>query len=337
MENANLPQVSDEQLQEWLGLTEHQLRTLLTVYFLEHEGKDASPSAIIARFNQLYKQYPYRQNLAIYLRTLIEKGYIRRTDRGRYSLNTTKIEQVLNIKVKDVYSEFNTITTFSSDFIKQLDELYQRKNRPQVMYAKEDEYMDMMAENLVKAEHMYVFASLFPNVAYPQTILKRMKRKEWYEAIHRSVAGKTRIHYLTSLIPRYPYQRILSITNKHKVAYTETLSMLDRLEDLVNNNPNVEARYWEHALGAPMFILEGPNLGEVFFSLRGSEYSLSMESEKRPIKMSYPGVYVNSIEVAKNAKESFYSFYNRAIDLSSPQGRNIIENARKQFIDSFSG
>jgi len=322
--------LAEKRLSEWFNLTEQQLKILLSMYALELEGADVYPTYILAKYNLLYHHDIRRQNLFTQMKPLLEKGMIKRKDRKKYEVDISALHKLLNQKKEMLTTELNSIDAFALELEEKMREIASRKNKPHVMYLDDNEYMTMIGNRIPYAENVYIFASAFPNVAYSRQIVLTLKRKTFYEAISRCVTcGKPNLHYLTSLAIELPYKRALNVYRNPIKAYNETIKMIDHLSNLIRNCPNLDVRYWDHAIISPTFVLEGPNRGEVFMSLKGGEATVhGLQSPH--VKNSFPGVYINSAEIAQRTKESFYSFFKDAIPLNSKEGEKLINLAKER-------
>ena len=105
--------------------------------------------------------------------------------------------------------------------------------------------------------------------------------------------------------------------------------MVENLCDLEATNPGLKVRYWEHAYGTPIFILENPTHGEVIMTIEGTG-SIPQEIMAKSITSDLPGIYVNSKEVSDKAKENFLASWEQGIDINSKKAQTIIQNIEQE-------
>lgn len=314
---------------EWLGMTEQQLQILLSAYAIELDGEEITPSNILSRFQIKYQHTLRRQNLFTQMKPLLEKNILIRLDRKKYEVNVEAIQTELSKHKNLVSGELITLNKLSKQLDKELEEIISQKTKPKAMYLEEEEFMAQIGNHISHSTDVFIYAAPFPNISYTNKVMASLGRKKFYEAIKEiKKSSKPAIHYISPLIVELPYRRALKVFRNSKKAKSETIKMINNLRYLASEKENVEILYWKYAVGSPLFILKGPRIGGVYLSLKGSE--VTAHHLPSNFKNAFPGVCINSKEIAQRAIESYNSFSKESTPLDTPEGEVVLDDVKKQ-------
>jgi hypothetical protein len=321
--------IEDKRVAKWLGIRNLQLEVLYSTYCLELEEEETSFNNIRIKFNILFNRDIARQNVFSQVNALIARGYVERKGKKELKINFEAITSALKEKNREYGEEGEQINEFAANIQKQFRRITNKNPKPEIQYRGMTECLDILAEHIPYMKNVYIISPRFPNIAYNEEISKSLKRKKYHQALRNHLKKKgNRLFYLTALNLGTSYSRALQVTKNPTKAYMETCKMMDELCELEATLPGLKIRYWEHAYGTHIFILENPTHGEVVMTIM--DHTISDEIMTKPLNKDFPAVHIKSKEISDKAKETFLAYWEQGIDINSKKAQPIIQNIEQE-------
>ncbi|MBD3388971.1 MAG: hypothetical protein GF416_07790 [Candidatus Altiarchaeales archaeon] len=307
-----------ERFAEGLGLTRQQLDILQCVYRLKSDGEDTSPKTILDEYKRLRGKLMLKANLFKILRFLKVKGFIIRSDHGRYDVNFEGIEHAL-VEKREYYrrdlDEFEDLMSDVEDFFSKSK---LSKFKPVVEYLDHTPFFLKIAQTSKTAKRLYALGR-FANITYSQRLLDFIDRGNCFRDIHDLCFVKKKLHvtYLTSFDVDYIYNHALKLYHDPEWAYRECEVIIDNLKNL-REIETLDLIYLEDLPGLHLVFPERDKVSEVMLYLRDNKGEI------------IGGVYIKSPDTARSAKEMYMKEYEKGVNLKGRKGLKIIKEVKSQ-------
>lgn len=310
-------ETSLEVLKKWMDLTEQQFDIFSTILQLELKKELADTKSINERYKIRFQHDIQRSNLYTILKILKDKMLIYHSKNKGYTIDYngvgTRLEELKNRREEE-NREIDKLYNNTRDYI--------RSNgiEPQdtlVKYHDNKGISEILTKSLASATSYYT-TDRFPNVALSQAwIVEDWKQRYVNLIYYRSVIKKElEVYYLSDLnIERY-YRFMSEFYNNNEFAFKECLSMLNKLENLLENNENIHV-----AVSDGIFVID-VHLPE---HEEPTEYVSHMHDLQ---SRTLGGIYIKSFEAAGYIKQYFLKKFDASIKMEGRNRKRIINQSK---------
>jgi Mn-dependent DtxR family transcriptional regulator len=311
-------------LSGWLDLTERELDLVKIIYRIEVRAGSVSPEDIAREIKRLKGKKPLKPNLFHMLKKLRQQNIISRSGYGRYQLNREGIQKNLETRGLEFQRELEQFQKVQSDVEGTLQKLAWRLTQPKVEYLNHNKLYQAMSKTLRDAQRFQVVTG-FPNISLSRQIVTGLHREEYNEALYRRAVKtkKMELEYLTDLNIDHLFNLCFRMFGEPKHAYREAQATIDRLETLINQNPNIHVRYHEdpHGLDVAVKTTDQPQ-----------EFILFIKDEHEAIE---GGLRISSRETSRNAHQMFLRGYQYATPLEGNTGQKQTRKIREKLREKY--
>jgi len=309
LENIDAPSV--------LGITEQQLNLLKTVYKLTSKNKTATPREIEHTYRADHNTQIQTSNLFRQLKTLLDKQFLTRENEADYRLNIEGIKKTLDTRKQEYHTKLEHYEQLTNQLEEYFKKATETKGQPVVEYLTDKELFFNVSQSLKKADKYYT-TSKFPGVAYTYTLYTKIGRGEYSQILQQRCFEKKDIEvwYLTPLDLDYPFTHSMAFYRDKEKALKECEIIITQLENLAETYDNLHIFHLENPYGLDVMLPEGKDLIDSYLFLRDEHMNAT------------GGIYMKSPEIAKRAKETFFSLCSNALEVRGEQGKIIYNKLR---------
>ncbi|MFH0861926.1 MAG: hypothetical protein V1875_02745 [Candidatus Altiarchaeota archaeon] len=315
----------DARVPEWLGLTPQQYDIMQCIFRLQSENIQASPKAIQGEYRKLTGKYLMKPNLFNILRSLKRGGCITQSGFGAYVVDFEGVSGILHSskeELKKTMADFDRLTGDLEDYFNRTKINY---FKPTVEYLDHTPFFEKIGFCAKRSNAVYA-AGKFANILYTPRLLESVDRGGPFRTIYdRCIVKKElKVTYITMLDVEYLYRHALRCYHDPVWAYKECEMVLDNVMFLARSK-NLDIIYLNPQPGLQMVCHEGHQGIDVFMYIRDNSDEI------------VGGVYINSPDIGKRAKETFLRECLLGTNLKSKKGETILRNTRKELKEKFSG
>ncbi|VVB54126.1 Uncharacterised protein [uncultured archaeon] len=309
---------------KWLNITQQQHDVLSCIYALEEQKSEINPKNILDAYKKTYSKSIQPSNLFPLLKTLVERDIIIKKEKANYALNSEGIRNQLLTSQRIMQKELEDQTYVIDHIDEYFKSIANHEKQPILKYYSYTDGFEKLAEILKSCKKHYC-TSTFPYIAWMPTLayqrgVEAYNNVLWERCLTKKVLEVT---YLTPLDMDLLYSRAMKVFGVDKLAYAECESMLNKVEALLERNENLDIKYLENPVGFFVMIPERNSPTDVFIFLR---------DENREV-IGY--IYINSEDIAYQAKQQFLSESKHAVSLRDPKGKVVLKKIRKQFAEKY--
>ena len=306
----------------WLGLTPQQFDVLYVVFSIQRDGGVASPSLIKDYYFRFKDGVLQKPNLFSILRLLVRRGLLARVGKGRYEVSISGVRGVLQDRKVEFQEKLDELELFSSEVEELFLQFSSRYQKPVVDYLDYNGFFNKV-EDYAKISNQMCISGRFANILYDSSLLDVMERGSCYKSMWElCVKGKLEITYLTSLEIEYIWSHSLKHFKSPNLAFDKCMNTIALIGDKIHSN-HLKVFYTKNLQGLHLIIPERKEPEAFLMYLRDSFGEI------------IGGVYIKSRDTALRAKKMFMNECDKAVDLNSKKGGQVLKDLKRDLKQKF--
>ncbi len=315
-----------EKMADFIGVTDQQMKILLSLYKLQSRGEKTNPKSILREYEKMYGKSIYTSNFFTQTKQLQDLGVIEKTKKAIYLINFDNMKKSIAERkerfLKDL-DEFDRLSEHVTDYFRSAA---LPPVKPTVEYLDYDQLYGNISRKLKVVDRFYNVTD-FPLVAYTYTLAEGIGRGAYAEVIWDRCFKKKKLDVscLTTLDMDFSFNLAFRVYADPKLAYKECKIVLEQLGNQVEKYENLHVKYLKEPQGMDVLIPERKK-DEPY------EFYLFTRDEHKNIQ---GGIHINSPETAASAKQMFLRDFKYAEEIKGKKGREILSNARKQLDEKY--